>query len=88
MSSLTNDRNDSRTQMNLLGSRSERHVYSSSPKTHLHVCGCCGHARRRDQVTSSEIGTGVFHCPNCDAEGPLNVEIRAEAFEEIDLRIA
>lgn len=76
MPSLTSDRDDSRIRMNLLGSHSDQPENSSSRKTHLHVCACCGHARRREQVTSSEIGTGVFHCPNCDGEGPLNVEIR------------
>lgn len=86
MPSLMSDRDDSRTEMNLLSSHSEN---GCGPKTHLHVCASCGHTRRREQVSTSEIGTGVFHCPNCDAEGPLNVEIRrSEKFEEMNFHIA
>jgi predicted RNA-binding Zn-ribbon protein involved in translation (DUF1610 family) len=43
---------------------------------HVHVCDHCGHARRREDVDSREIGSGILHCPQCNHDGPLNVEIR------------
>jgi hypothetical protein len=43
---------------------------------HVHLCIYCGHARLREEVDSREIGSGILHCPQCDRDGPLNVEIR------------
>ena len=42
---------------------------------HVHVCVYCGHARRREEISAREMGSGIFHCPNCESDGPLNVEI-------------
>ena len=49
---------------------------STSELVHVHVCVCCGHARRREEITGREMGSGILHCPNCESNGPLNVEIR------------
>ena len=43
---------------------------------HLHVCVYCGHARKREDISGREMGSGIFHCPLCESDGPLNVEIR------------
>lgn len=54
-------------------------VLSSKPEldlVHVHVCENCGSARRREQLDSREIGSGILHCPKCNGEGPLNVEVR------------
>ena len=42
---------------------------------HVHVCVYCGRARRREEISGREMGSGIFHCPNCESNGPLNVEI-------------
>ena len=47
---------------------------------HVHVCIHCGHARRREEITGRELGSGILRCPNCASESSLNVEIR-EALE-------
>lgn len=44
---------------------------------HVHVCVRCGHARRREEITGQEMASGIFQCPSCDSNGPLNVEIRS-----------
>lgn len=46
---------------------------------HVHVCVHCGHARRREEVDGREVGSGILHCPSCEADGPLNIEIRTAA---------
>jgi hypothetical protein len=43
---------------------------------HVHVCVYCGHPRKREDIGGREMGSGVFHCPVCESDGPLNVEIR------------
>lgn len=43
---------------------------------HVHVCIHCGNARRREEVDSREVGSGILHCPQCGRDGPLNLEIR------------
>jgi len=59
----------------LLSAGTSRH--GSTPKLmHVHVCVRCGHARRREEITGQEMASGIFQCPNCDSNGPLNVEIR------------
>jgi len=50
---------------------------------HAHVCIKCGHAIRREDVDSRQVASGMFHCPKCGLEGPLNVEIRDVA--EVDV---
>ena len=55
--------------------RMSRH--GSAPRLiHVHVCVRCGHARRREEITGPEMASGIFQCSKCDANGPLNVEIR------------
>ena len=63
----------------LLPARMSRHG-SPPDLMHVHVCVRCGHARRREEITGPEMASGIFQCPSCDANGPLNVEIRS-AFE-------
>lgn len=47
-----------------------------SALTHVHVCAHCGGAFRREAFEGRMHDTGIFICPNCGAEGPLNIEIR------------
>lgn len=42
---------------------------------HVHVCVHCGSAFRREEVEGRVHTTGLFICPKCGKEGPLNVEI-------------
>jgi predicted RNA-binding Zn-ribbon protein involved in translation (DUF1610 family) len=44
--------------------------------SHFHVCVHCGSAFRREEFTGRAITSGVYCCPNCEIEGPLNIEIR------------
>ncbi len=48
---------------------------------HFHVCVHCGGAFRREVFEGRALTSGIFLCPKCGLEGPLNVEIR-EAVEE------
>jgi predicted RNA-binding Zn-ribbon protein involved in translation (DUF1610 family) len=43
---------------------------------HAHVCLHCGNAIRREELEGRGHTTGVFLCPKCGLEGPLNPEIR------------
>ena len=43
---------------------------------HVHVCPHCGYLLRREEVDGRQVASGMFHCPKCDLDGPLNVEIR------------
>jgi predicted RNA-binding Zn-ribbon protein involved in translation (DUF1610 family) len=43
---------------------------------HFHVCTHCGIALRREEYIGRGITSGVYRCPKCGMEGPLNVEIR------------
>jgi len=47
----------------------------SEELVHAHVCVYCGYARRGEEISAREMGSGIFHCPNCESDGPLNVEI-------------
>jgi predicted RNA-binding Zn-ribbon protein involved in translation (DUF1610 family) len=42
---------------------------------HVHVCVHCGSAFRREEVEGRVHTTGLFICPKCGREGPLNIEI-------------
>ncbi len=43
---------------------------------HVHVCVHCGSAFRREEYIGRAIPSGIYHCPKCGLDGPLNVEIR------------
>jgi len=43
---------------------------------HVHVCVQCGSAIRREELEGRGHTTGIFLCPKCGTEGPLNLEIR------------
>lgn len=43
---------------------------------HVHVCVHCGSAIRREELEGRAHTTGIFVCPKCGVEGPLNLEIR------------
>jgi predicted RNA-binding Zn-ribbon protein involved in translation (DUF1610 family) len=43
---------------------------------HVHVCVHCGSIFRREDFEGRAITSGLFTCPKCGDEGPLNVEIR------------
>ena len=43
---------------------------------HFHVCVHCGGAFRREEFGARAITSGIYRCPKCGHEGPLNVEIR------------
>ncbi len=47
------------------------------PFVHVHVCVHCGSAFRREEFEDRAQTTGIYPCPKCDKEGPLNIEIRA-----------
>jgi hypothetical protein len=80
MPSLIDRRNQNEVENgDVLSGRISRHG-STPGLMHVHVCVRCGHARRREEITGPEMASGNFQCPSCDANGPLNVEIR-EAFE-------
>jgi hypothetical protein len=44
---------------------------------HVHVCVHCGAISRREAFEGRGLTSGIFTCPKCGEEGPLNVEIRA-----------
>lgn len=43
---------------------------------HVHVCVHCGREIRREELEGRGHTTGIFPCPKCGVEGPLNLEIR------------
>jgi predicted RNA-binding Zn-ribbon protein involved in translation (DUF1610 family) len=43
---------------------------------HVHVCVHCGRATRREELEGRAHTTGIFACPKCGSEGPVNLEIR------------
>jgi predicted RNA-binding Zn-ribbon protein involved in translation (DUF1610 family) len=43
---------------------------------HVHICVHCGKAFRREEVEGRGHTTGLFLCPQCGVEGPLNIDIR------------
>ncbi|TCK71865.1 hypothetical protein [Acidipila rosea] len=42
---------------------------------HFHVCIHCASRYRREEVEGRVHTTGLFLCPKCEKEGPLNIEI-------------
>lgn len=51
---------------------------------HVHVCLQCGGVFRREVFEGRMHTTGIFTCPNCGAEGPLNLEIREVEQSEVE----
>jgi hypothetical protein len=49
---------------------------SDSSLLHVHVCVHCGCALRREVFEGRSLTSGIYLCPKCGLEGPLNVEIR------------
>jgi DNA-directed RNA polymerase subunit RPC12/RpoP len=49
----------------------------TDPFIHVHVCVNCGSALRREEFEDQAHTTGIYLCPKCGVEGPLNIEIRA-----------
>gem|GEM_PF-958512 len=45
---------------------------------HFHVCVHCGSAFRREEYEGRALTSGVYLCPKCGFEGPLNVVIRED----------
>jgi predicted RNA-binding Zn-ribbon protein involved in translation (DUF1610 family) len=43
---------------------------------HVHVCIHCGAIFRRETFEGRALSSGIFTCPKCGEEGPLNFEIR------------
>jgi predicted RNA-binding Zn-ribbon protein involved in translation (DUF1610 family) len=44
---------------------------------HVHACVHCGAISKREAFEGRALTSGIFTCPRCGEEGPLNVEIRA-----------
>lgn len=62
--------------------RKERtEIVSDSPNSpddafvHAHVCVHCGSAFRREEFEGRALTTGIYYCPKCGVDGPLNVQI-------------
>ena len=53
---------------------------------HFHVCVHCGSAFRREELEGRSHTTGIYPCPKCGIEGPLNIEIREIEASETDPR--
>lgn len=47
------------------------------PFVHVHVCVHCGNAARQEEFEDGAQTTGIYPCPKCGVESPLNIEIRA-----------
>jgi predicted RNA-binding Zn-ribbon protein involved in translation (DUF1610 family) len=45
---------------------------------HFHVCIHCGSVFRREEFEGRALTSGVYLCPKCGLEGPLNVVIRED----------
>ena len=48
---------------------------SPEPLVHVHVCVHCGGATHREMFEDRAHTTGVYPCPRCGKEGPLNIAI-------------
>lgn len=57
---------------------------TNDPFVHVHVCVHCGGAFRREEFEDRAHTTGIYLCPKCGLEGPLNIEIRAADILEED----
>jgi len=52
------------------------HDKTTHPLLHVHVCVHCKNAIRREELEGRGHTTGIFPCPKCGIEAPLNLEIR------------
>jgi hypothetical protein len=43
---------------------------------HVHMCMHCSGIFRREEYESRALTSGIYLCPRCGLEGPLNVVIR------------
>jgi hypothetical protein len=50
---------------------------------HVHACGSCGRASRREERDGTPDAFGVFHCSSCGHGGPLRVQIMSESDAEV-----
>ena len=48
----------------------------------FHVCPHCRSAYRREECSGRAITSGVYHCPKCGHDAPLNIEIREGEINE------
>ena len=53
--------------------------YANNPFIHVHICVRCGHASRREDFGDCEVVTGIYRCPKCHMDGPLNIQIHDAA---------
>jgi predicted RNA-binding Zn-ribbon protein involved in translation (DUF1610 family) len=51
---------------------------------HVHVCIRCGSVFRREEFEDQADTSGIYLCPKCGVEGPLNIEILATDSVEED----
>ena len=58
----------------------------SRPLIHVHVCTACGGAFRREAFEGRMHTTGIFQCPSCGTQGPLNLEIWSFSQIQVDLK--
>jgi len=59
----------------------------STSLLHVHICLHCTAVFRREEVEGRVHTTGLFLCPRCEREGPLNVEIRDMSAGETEDRM-
>jgi len=51
---------------------------------HFHMCVHCRSIFRREEFESQALTSGVYLCPKCGLEGPLNIVIREVEGSEQD----
>lgn len=44
--------------------------------SHFHECVHCGGVFRREEYESRALTSGVYLCPKCGLESPLNIVVR------------
>jgi predicted RNA-binding Zn-ribbon protein involved in translation (DUF1610 family) len=59
--------------------KSQLREQNASNLIHVHACAHCGAIFRREAFEGRALTSGLFTCPKCGDEGPLNVEIRDTA---------
>ena len=46
--------------------------------SHFHMCVHCGSTFRREEFEGRPLTSGIYTCPKCGFEGPLNVVVRED----------